>query len=81
MGTRGKGSKTVGFKLRSLPFYGMGDKDRLEVYKAIVEDAFRGEPLETRQKKAATILTTAHGALSWEDFKKLEEFVFEKLEK
>ena len=71
----------VNFKLISLPFYGMGSDKWLEAYKGLVKDAFRGEPLETRQNKAADILSTAHGALSRDDFKKLESFVFEKLEK
>ncbi len=71
----------VNFKLISIPFYDMGSDNWLEAYKGLVEDAFRGETLETRQNKAADILSTAHGALSQDDFKKLESFVFEKLEK
>ena len=71
----------VNFKLISLPFYGMSSDKWLEAYKGLVEDAFREETLETRQNKASDILSTAHRYLSQDDFKKLESFVFEKLEK
>jgi hypothetical protein len=53
----------------------------LEVFKALVEDAFRDAPLSVRQIKAATILSEAEKHLPREEFRELEEYVFERLEK
>ena len=46
-----------------------------------MDDAFRDAPLNLRQNKAAAILSEAHKNLSRNDFKELEEYVFERLEK
>lgn len=53
----------------------------LEVYKALVDDAFRDTPLNLRQNKAAAILPEAHKHLTREEFKQLEGYVLERLEK
>ena len=52
----------------------------LEVYRALVDDAFRDAPLNLRQSKAAAILPEALKHLSREEFKELEDHVFERLE-
>ena len=53
----------------------------LEVYKALVDDAFRNASLETRQTKASAILSKALELFPKEDFQKLLDYVFENLEK
>ena len=59
----------------------MGSNDDLDIFKALVDDAFRGAPLNARQNKAAEILPEALKHLSSEEFKELEDYVFERLEK
>ena len=51
----------------------------LDSFKAIVDDAFRGAPLNMRQNKAAAVLSEAYKHLSRKDFKELENYIFEKL--
>ena len=51
----------------------------LETFKAIVDDAFRNAPFNTRQDKAAPILSEARKHLSRKDFQELENYIFEKL--
>lgn len=53
----------------------------LETFKALVDDAFRGSPLNLKQDKAVAILSEAHKHLAGKEFKELEGYVFEKLEK
>ena len=53
---------------------------RVEVYKALVDDAFRDAPLNLRQDKAAAILSEAQKHFTKEEFKELRDYVFEKLE-
>jgi len=53
----------------------------LEVYRALVDDAFRDAPLNLRQSKAAAILSEAQKHFTKEEFKELEGYVFERLEK
>ena len=53
----------------------------LKVYKALVDDAFRGAPLNVRQNKAAAILSEAQKHFTREEFKELQDYVFERLEK
>lgn len=53
----------------------------LNIFKALADDAFRDTPLNLRQNKAAAILSEARKFLSQEEFKELEKYVFEKLEK
>ena len=59
----------------------MNDSKSLEVYKALVDDAFTNASLSTRQNKAAAILPEAHKHLPRKEFKELEDYVFERLEK
>jgi len=53
----------------------------LEKYQALVDDAMRGSPLLLRQNKAAAILSEAIKFLSREEFRELQDYVFEGLEK
>ena len=53
---------------------------RVEVYKALVDDAFRDAPLNVRQNKAALILSEAQKHFTREEFKELEKYVFKRLE-
>ena len=46
-----------------------------------MDDAFRDAPLNLRQNKAAAILSAAQKHFTWEEFKELQDYVFEKLEK
>lgn len=46
-----------------------------------MDDAFRDAPLNLRQNKAAAILSEAHKHLAKEEFKELQDYVFERLEK
>ncbi len=59
----------------------MNDSKSLENFKALVDDAFRNTALNVRQNKAAAILSEAHKHLSMKEFKELEGYVFERLEK
>jgi hypothetical protein len=59
----------------------MGSKIGIETYKALVDDAFRDAPLNVRQNKAAEILSTAQKHFTREEFKELQDYVFERLEK
>ena len=59
----------------------MTESKSLEHYKALVDDAFRDAPLYARQNKAAAILSEAQKHFPQEDFKKLQDYVFERLEK
>ncbi len=56
-------------------------KNWLEAYKALVDDAFRNASLDTRQTQASAILSKALELFPGEDFQKLQDYVFEKLEK
>jgi hypothetical protein len=53
----------------------------LKAYKALVDNAFRNETLNVRQNMAAEILSTAQKHFTREEFKELEGYVFERLEK
>jgi len=59
----------------------MSEPSSLDKFKAIVGDAFVDSSLHIRQNKAATILSEAHESLSREEFKELQDYVFERLEK
>ena len=59
----------------------MNDSKNLKIYKALVDDAFRNESLDTRQTKASDILSEALKTFTQKDFKELQDYVFEKLEK
>jgi len=59
----------------------MNDSKNIQVYKGIVDDAFRNESLDTRQNKASEILSEALKTFPKEEFQKLLDYVFEKLEK
>ena len=54
--------------------------DTLEIYKGLVDDAFRDTPFNLRQSKAGEILSEAHKHLTREEFKEIEKYAFEKLE-
>lgn len=51
----------------------------LEKYQDLVDEAMRGSPLWLRQNKAAAILSEAIKFLSREEFRELQDYVFEKL--
>jgi len=53
----------------------------LEKYQALVDEAMRDSPLYIRQNKAAAILSEALKFLSREEFRELQDYVFERLEK
>ena len=59
----------------------MNDSKTLEIYKALVDDAFANAPLHIRQNKAAAILSKAQKLFPEKDFKELQDYVFERLEK
>jgi len=59
----------------------MNDSKNLQVYKALVDDAFRNTLLKLRMDKAAEILPEAHKHLSEKEFNELKDYVFERLEK
>lgn len=59
----------------------MSESKNLDIYKAIVDDAFVNFPLNLRQNRAAAILSEAHKHLSMKKFKELQDYVFERLEK
>ena len=59
----------------------MDSNSVLETFKALVDDAFRDTPLNLRQSKAAAILSEAQKHLTREEFRELEGYVFERLEK
>ena len=59
----------------------MSEPSRLDTFKALVGDAFVNSSLNIRQNKAAAILSEAHESLSREEFKELESYVLERLEK
>lgn len=59
----------------------MDSNNNLKTYKALVDDAFRNTILKLRMDKAAEILPEALKHLSREEFKDLEDYVFERLEK
>lgn len=46
-----------------------------------MDDAFRDTPLNLRRNKAADILSEAQKHLTKEEFKELQDHVFERLEK
>ena len=46
----------------------MSDSKSLETFKALVDDAFRGTPLNVKQNKAAAILPEAHKHLTEKEF-------------
>jgi len=58
----------------------MEPKIGLEAYRALVDDAFRGAPLNVRQNKAAAVLSEAHKHFTREEFLELQEYVFKRLE-
>ena len=51
----------------------------LDLFKAIVDDAFRDAPLNLRQDKAAPILSEARKQLSRKEVLELENYIFERL--
>ena len=53
--------------------------DTLEIFKGLVDDAFRDTSFNLRQSKAGEILSEAHKHLTREDFKELEKYAFDKL--
>jgi len=55
--------------------------NNLQNYKDVVDDAFDGASFNARQSKAAKILSAALKRLSSEEFKELERYIFERLEK
>ena len=57
------------------------DPIRVKAYKALVDDAFRDTPLNLRQNRATEILSTAQKHFTREEFKELQDYVFERLEK
>jgi len=59
----------------------MTESKNLETFKALVDDAFGNAPLNTRQDKAAAILSEAQKLFPEKEFKELQDYVFEKLEK
>jgi len=59
----------------------MTEPTSLEKYKALTNDALRNSPLYIRQNKAAAILSEALKFLSRKEFKDLQGYVFERLEK
>ena len=59
----------------------MDSNNNLNTYKALVDDAFRNTLLKLRMNKAAEILPEALKHLSGKEFKELEDYVFERLEK
>ncbi len=59
----------------------MDEFTRLEKYQALVDEAMIDSPLNIRQNKAAYILSEALKFLSRKEFKELEKYVFERLEK
>ena len=59
----------------------MDSGDNLETFKAITDDAIKEGPLYRNQSKAADILTEASKHLNREEFKELERYVFDRLEK
>jgi len=59
----------------------MSESKNLETFKALVDDAFGDTPLNLRQNKAAAILPEAHKHLPRKEFRELEGYVFERLEK
>jgi len=59
----------------------VNDSKRLDIYKALVDDAFRNASLDTRQNKAAAILSEAQKHFPKEEFQELRDYVFERLEK
>jgi len=57
------------------------DPYMIEVYKALVDDAFKDAPLNVRQSKAAKILAEANKHFTWEEFKMLQDYIDERLQK
>ncbi len=55
--------------------------DTLEIFKGLVDDAFRDTSFNLRQSKAGEILPEARKHLTRKEFQELEKYVFEKLEK
>jgi len=55
--------------------------DTLEIFKGLVDDAFRDTSFNLRQSKAGEILPEARNHLTRKAFQELEKYVFEKLEK
>jgi len=54
---------------------------KVKAYKALVDKAFRDTPLNLRQSKAAIILYEAQKNFTREEFKELQDYIFERLEK
>jgi len=59
----------------------MTESKTLDIFKALVDDAFRKASLNIRQNKASAILSEAQKHLNRNEFKELENYVFERLEK
>jgi len=53
----------------------------LAIFKDLVDDSFYGTSFNVRHGKAVKILSAALKRLSSEEFKELERYVFERLEK
>lgn len=58
----------------------MGEKT-LGIFKAFIDDALKAQSLLLRQKRAGEILSEARKHLTREEFKELEEYALEKLDK
>jgi len=59
----------------------MNENTSLEKCKALADDALRDSSLYIRQNKAAVILSEAQKHFPQNDFRELQDFVFERLEK
>jgi len=59
----------------------MGDSECLENFRAFVDEAFRGAALCLRQNKVAVIFSEAQKHFPKNDFRELQDYVFERLEK
>lgn len=59
----------------------MAKVNPLKTYQALTDDAFKDTSFKLRQSKAGEILSEAHKHLSLENFKKLQDYVFMRLEK
>lgn len=59
----------------------MTESEGLDIYKALVDDAFRDTPLNLRRKKAAAILSEAQIHLTREQFQELRDYVYRSIDR
>ena len=59
----------------------MTEPSSLEKYKVLVDNALIDYPLYIRQNKVAVILSEAQKHFPKNDFRELQDYVFERLEK